>query len=253
MTIKNVEFEGAAGLKLSGIIDTPEGEATTWAVIAHCFTCNKSIPAVSRIARALKKEGIGVLRFDFAGLGASAGHFTESTFSADVEDLIAACNWMDSQGRTPQLLIGHSLGGAAVLAAAGRLPSIKAVATIAAPSDPGHVAEILGDRLQGVRETGVAEVQVAGHSIHIGAPLIEDLTSQTGHFDKIKNINAALLVIHSPDDQVVDVNHASIIYRHAEMPKSFVALDGADHLLTAPGVAVWAAKIIAAWASRYTH
>lgn len=246
-----VEFEGARGLKLAGILDTPEGAVKTWAVIAHCFTCNKSVPAVSRIAKSLNKLGIGVLRFDFAGLGASAGKFTESTFSADVEDLKAACKWMEGEGRTPKLLIGHSLGGAAVLAAAGDIPSVVAVATIAAPSDPGHVAELLKDRLAPVYEAGVAEIQIAGHTMMVGAPLFDDLTSQNEHHERIRNLNAALLVMHSPQDRVVDIHNAMDIYRTAEMPKSFIAFDGADHLMTKKGVAAWAGEMIAAWASRY--
>ncbi|MDI9587570.1 MAG: alpha/beta fold hydrolase [Acidobacteriota bacterium] len=251
MTEQQVEFACARGFNLSGIIDTPDGEVKTWAVIAHCFTCNKSVPAVSRIAKSLKRRGIGVLRFDFAGLGASAGSFTESTFSADVEDLKAACKWMQEQGRTPELLIGHSLGGAAVLAAAGDIPSVVAVATVAAPADPGHVAELLKDRLAPVYEYGVAEIQIAGHKMLVGAPLFDDLTSQDEHHERIRNLNAALLVIHSPQDQVVDIHNAMDIYRTANMPKSFIALDGADHLMTKKGVAAWAGEMIAAWADHY--
>ncbi|EPD31308.1 alpha/beta hydrolase family protein [Gleimia europaea] len=248
---QQVTFAGATGLKLSGVLDTPEGEPKTWAIVAHCFTCNMSVPAVSRIAKALKNRGIGVLRFDFAGLGASAGDFTESTFSADVEDLKAACRWMNSQGRTVKLLVGHSLGGAAVLAAAGDLASVVAVTTIAAPSDPGHVAEILKDRLAPVFQQGTAVIQIAGHEMLVGAPIFRDLQNQDDFHKKIGALSAALLVMHSPQDGVVDVHNAMDIYRSAQMPKSFVALDGADHLLTRPGVAVWAGEIIASWASRY--
>lgn len=249
--MENVTFTGARGLELSGILDRPDGPVTTYAIIAHCFTCNKSYPAVARVAKALKDMGIGVLRFDFAGLGQSAGHFTESTFSADVDDLVAACQWMADEGRTVELLIGHSLGGAAVLAATERVESIRAVATLAAPSDPGFVARQLADQLQTLGEEGIVEAVVAGHTVLIGAPLIDDLRNQTEHLRRIQRLPVPLLVMHSPTDTVVDISHANEIYRHAPMPKSFIALDGADHLLTRPAIGRWAAGIIAAWASRY--
>lgn len=249
--MENVTFVGSRGVELAGILDQPEDDATTYAIIAHCFTCNKSYPAVARVAKALKDMGIGVLRFDFAGLGQSAGNFTESTFSADVDDLVAASEWMQSRGHTVELLIGHSLGGAAVLAAAGRIPTIKAVATIAAPSDPGFVAKQLADQIKDIGEEGVVETIVAGHTVLIGAPLIDDLQSQSSHIQRIQNLPAPLLVMHSPDDTVVDIRHANAIYRHAPMPKSFIALDGADHLLTRAAAGRWVARMIAAWASAY--
>lgn len=249
--MENVTFIGSRGVELAGILDLPDGEVKTYAIIAHCFTCNKSYPAVARVAKALTDQGIGVFRFDFAGLGQSAGNFTESTFSADVDDLVAASEWMQSQGRTVELLIGHSLGGAAVLAATGRIPTVKAVTTIAAPSDPGFVAKQLADQVKNIGEQGVVETIVAGHTVLIGAPLIDDLQSQSSHIQRIQNLPAPLLIMHSPADTVVDVRHANVIYRHAPMPKSFVALDGADHLLTHPATGRWVARIIAAWASAY--
>ncbi|MDO5033853.1 MAG: alpha/beta fold hydrolase [Actinomycetaceae bacterium] len=251
MAEQTVMFEGATGLQLSGILDFPDEEPKAWAVIAHCFTCNKSLPAVARIAKALKKRGFGVLRFDFAGLGASAGNFVDSTFSADVADLKAACHWMEAEGRVPKVLIGHSLGGAAVLAAAGSLDSIEAVATIGAPADPAHLTQILKDRLDPVYREGSAVIQIAGHDMLVGAELFHDLKAQDDFHVKVRNLGKPLLILHSPRDGVVDIHNAMDIYRTAQMPKSFVSLDDADHLMTRPGVAAWAGEIIASWAARY--
>ena len=247
----DVRFLGAHGVELAGVIDLPETEPTSYAVIAHCFTCHKSYHAVTRIARALNAAGIAVLRFDFAGLGQSAGRFTESTFSADVDDLVAACAWMGEQGRPVELLVGHSLGGTAALAAAGRVASLRAVVTVASPSHPSFVAKRLADQVRTIGEDGVVEAIVAGRQMLIGAPLIEDLNAQDDYRERVRSLPVPLLVMHSPQDRVVDINNAHEIYRLAPMPKSFIAMDGADHLLSKPTIGQWVGGIVAAWAGKY--
>ncbi|MDO5722187.1 MAG: alpha/beta fold hydrolase [Actinomycetaceae bacterium] len=247
----DVSFTGAHGTQLAGVIDVPDTDPVGWAVIAHCFTCHKSYHAVTRLAKALNAAGIGVLRFDFAGLGKSAGRFTESTFSADVDDLVAACEWMASQGRPVGLLAGHSLGGTAALAAAARVDSLKAVVTLASPSHPSFVAKQLADQVRNIGEDGVVQAIVAGRQMLIGAPLIADLNAQEDYRQRLRQLQVPLLVLHSPQDTVVHINHANEIYRYAPMPKSFVALDGADHLMTDPKIAQWAGTLIATWAGRY--
>lgn len=246
-----VRFRGAHGVELAGVIDLPATAPSSYAVIAHCFTCHKSYHAVTRLAKALNLAGIGVLRFDFAGLGQSAGNFTESTFSADVDDLVAACEWMAAQGRPVQLLVGHSLGGTAALAAAGRVASLRAVVTVASPSHPRFLAQQLAEQVRNMGEDGVVQAVVAGRKMLIGAPLIADLNAQDDFRDHLRTLPVPLLVMHSPQDRVVHINHANEIYRLAPMPKSFIAMDGADHLLSKPNIGQWVGGIVTAWAGRY--
>jgi len=251
MTTTRVSFENPDGHRLAALLDRPvDGEPIAYALFAHCFTCSKDYKGVSRISRALARQGIAVLRFDFTGLGQSDGEFVDTTFSTNVEDLVAAAEFMTRDLAPPQLLIGHSLGGAAVLKAAQDIPSAKAVATIAAPSSPGHLVRHLGPQINEIEDQGMAEVQIGGRSIRIGRKLLEDISSASLH-DAVADLGRALMVFHSPIDNVVGIDHATTIFTTAKHPKSFVSLDTADHLLTDPEDALFVGSVIAAWARRY--
>lgn len=245
------DFTGAQGRRLSGRLELPTGRLHGWAIFAHCFTCGKDNVAAVRIARALAGAGIGVLRFDFAGLGDSEGAFADTSFSGNVSDLIAAAAAMDVAGMTPSLLVGHSLGGAAVLAAAGDLPSVKAVATLGAPFDVSNVLRQFEPRaLEEIAARGEADVKLAGRPFRVGKEFIDDLR----HHDlgaRIAALHRPLLIMHAPLDDTVGSDHATRIFVAALHPKSFVSLDHADHLLSRKVDADFAASMIAAWALRY--
>jgi putative redox protein len=250
MHSKTFEFQGAQGQPLAGRLDLPEGPVRVHALFAHCFTCTKNSLAAARVARALTAQGIGVLRFDFTGLGQSGGDFADSTFSGSVQDLLAAAGAMRDAGIAPQLLIGHSLGGAAALAAAADIAELKAVATIAAPFDVQHVTRLFGDQLQTLLDQGEAEVQLGGRPFRLRRAFVDDL-GRHDQRQRIAGLRRALLVLHAPGDAVVDIGNASSIFQAARHPKSFVSLDDADHLLTRAEDAAYAAEVIAAWATRY--
>lgn len=251
MSAHAFEFLNAAGERLSGRLEGPQGLARGWAVFAHCFTCGKDNLAATRISRALALEGFGVLRFDFTGLGASEGRFGDTSFSLNVQDLQSAAAAMAAAGMAPSLLIGHSLGGAAVLAAAGAIESVVAVATIAAPFDVAHVlAQFDPAGLAQIESTGRAEVVLGGRGFCVGLGLVDDLRRQD-QARRIAALRHALLVLHASGDRVVDIDHATRIFVAAHHPKSFVSLGGADHLLSDRRDAEYAAKVIAGWASRY--
>jgi putative redox protein len=244
------EFDNGRGQRLAGRLEEPLEPARAYALFAHCFTCSKDIAAATRISQALVERGIGVLRFDFTGLGNSEGDFANENFSSNVQDLLSAASAMASAGKAPQLLVGHSLGGAAVLAAAGDVDSVRAVTTIAAPSDPGHVTHLLADRIETIRHRGEAEVELAGRRFRIQRQFLEDLDGQ--RLDpRVRQLKRALLVLHSPSDRLVEIDQARRIFEMARHPKSFVSLDDADHLLSRPRDSEYAAETIAAWASRY--
>jgi putative redox protein len=250
MRSERFEFEGAQGQRLSGRLDLPEQTPRAFALFAHCFTCTKSSVAAVRVARALSAKGFGVLRFDFAGLGESGGDFADSTFSGSVGDLVAAAHAMAVRGAAPGLLIGHSLGGAAVLAAASRLPEVRAVVTIGAPFDVGHVTHLFAGGLDRLREQGEAEVDIGGRPFKLRRAFIDDLAVHD-QGARIAALRRALLVLHAPADKTVAIDNAAAIFQSARHPKSFVSLDDADHLLTRAADAQYAAEVIAAWASRY--
>ncbi len=244
-------FPGSGGDQLAARLDLPYGEPIAYALFAHCFTCSKDVLAASRISRGLVEKGLGVLRFDFTGLGSSDGDFANTDFSSNVEDLVAAAQALSRSHAGPRLLVGHSLGGAAVLAAATSIPSVTAVATVAAPFDPGHIEKLFPpETLATLRREGRAEVTLAGRAFTVGAGLIEDASSQNLQAC-LEELGSALLVLHSPTDDQVDVDNARQIYEAARHPKSFVTLDGADHLLTRPEDAQYVADILATWFSRY--
>ena len=228
----------------------PDGAHMATALFAHCFTCSKDIPAARRISARLAGAGIAVLRFDFTGLGHSGGEFANTTFTSNVEDIKLAAAALTARGMAPALLIGHSLGGAAVLRAARLIDSVQAVATIGAPFDPGHVTHNFGGALDEIAAHGSAEVQLGGRPIRIGQSFVEDV-SATALADDIAHLGRALLVLHAPRDETVGIENASRIFGAAKHPKSFVTLDEADHLITAPKDAEYAAEVIAAWAARY--
>ncbi|MEW9921446.1 alpha/beta fold hydrolase [Marimonas sp. MJW-29] len=250
MPTKRITFTGHAGDTLAARLDLPEGPHLATALFAHCFTCGKDIPAARRIAARLAGMGIAVMRFDFTGLGHSEGEFANTSFTSNVEDLIAACKHLDAEGLPPSLLIGHSLGGAAVLKAASEMPQIKAVATLGAPFDPGHVAHHFADALPEIISKGVAEVSLGGRPFQIGRDFIEDI-AKGALTPAIANLKAALLIMHAPQDATVSIDNASEIFLAAKHPKSFVTLDDADHLITRARDAEYAAEVIATWASRY--
>lgn len=244
------EFPGADGQKLAARLDAPDGPPVAYALFAHCFTCGKDVFAASRIAQALTEHGIAVLRFDFTGLGASEGDFANTNFSSNVQDLVAAADFMRAQLQAPALLIGHSLGGAAVLAAAGAMAEVKAVVTIAAPSDPAHVTGLFGEHVQTIEEQGEAQVQLAGRPFKIKRQFLIDAAEQRLDVSTAQ-LRRALLVLHAPGDRTVDISNALHIFTAAKHPKSFVSLDDADHLLTRKDDALWVAAMIAAWSRRY--
>lgn len=243
-------FPNSKGEVLSGNLELPSGEPRAFALFAHCFTCSKDTIAASVISKSLTEVGIGVLRFDFTGLGNSQGDFSNTNFSSNVEDLFSACTHLEKKFLYPELLIGHSLGGAAVLKAATQLENVKAVVTIGAPSDVGHVSHLFeGDRDK-IEKDGEAEVNLAGRKFNIKKQLIDDL-NDTEILEGVKNLNKALLVMHSPTDNIVSVEHAAKIFMAAKHPKSFISLAGADHLLMNRRDAEYVAKVIGAWSDRY--
>ena len=250
MKVERVTFLGSEGQKLDARLDAPDEAPRAYALFAHCFTCGKDVFAASRIAQQLTEHGIAVLRFDFTGLGASEGEFANTNFSSNVADLIAAATHLRQAYRAPTMLIGHSLGGAAVLAAAGDIPESKAVVTIAAPSDPAHVTGLFRDRIPQIEAQGEAEVLLAGRPFKIKRQFLVDAAEQKV-VEKVARLQRALLVMHSPRDATVDIGNATRIFTVAKHPKSFVSLNDADHLLTEKKDAVYAANVIAAWAEPY--
>ncbi|MEM9320007.1 MAG: bifunctional alpha/beta hydrolase/OsmC family protein [Pseudomonadota bacterium] len=250
MGTERFTFPGSTGHDLAARLDLPDGPHLATALMAHCFTCGKDIPAARRIAARLAAMGIAVLRFDFTGLGHSGGEFENTSFSSNVADLVAAAKALDARGMAPALLVGHSLGGAAVLRAASQINSAKAIATIGAPFDPGHVTHNFADALEKIGADGVAEVQLGGRPIRIGRAFVEDVRAEKLS-PVIGELDAALLVMHAPRDATVGIENATQIFLAAKHPKSFVTLDDADHLVTRAQDAEYAADVIAAWAGRY--
>lgn len=251
MPRQKVEFTNAEGHALAGALELPDsGTPKAYALFAHCFTCGKDVIAATRIARTLADQGIAVLRFDFTGLGGSEGDFANTTFSSNVSDLEAAAKFLADEHQAPALLIGHSLGGAAVLAVARRLKSVKGVVTIAAPASPQHIEHLFADQSCNIREEGRAPVSIGGRTFELGAELLEDLDNWSLE-DTVGALRKPLLIFHSPVDQVVNVDEAAKIFQAAKHPKSFVTLDDADHLLSNQGDADYVALTLTAWASRY--
>ncbi len=250
MPAERFDFRNAQGLELAALLDRPDGPHRAVALFAHCFTCGKNNRAARRIADGLKRQGIAVLRFDFTGLGASEGEFANTTFSSNVDDLVAAADHLRKTLTGPAILIGHSLGGAAVLAAAHRVPEARAVVTINAPSDPAHVAGLLGDHVPDIKERGEVEVMLAGRPFRVRRAFLDDIAEQR-LTENIATLHKALLVFHAPTDDTVGIANASHIFTSAKHPKSFISLAGADHLISRPGDAAYVANVIAAWAERY--
>lgn len=249
MAAVDFDFSNPAGRKLTGVLETGPGPVRAWAVFAHCFTCDKTSLAATRVSRALAALGVGVLRFDFTGLGESEGEFGLG-LSGDVQDVVCAARAMAATGRTPRLLIGHSFGGAAVLAAAGAIESVAAVAVIGTPFDAEHVLSHVGDQLDDATHGRRVPVSIAGRDFQLGADFVEDIRSHNQRA-RIAGLKRALLVLHSPVDETVSIDNASGIFQAARHPKSFVSLDDANHLLTREADADYAAAVIAAWAGRY--
>lgn len=245
-----IRFPGAHGELLAARLDAPAGVPHAYALFAHCFTCSKDSLAATRIAAALKERGIAVLRFDFTGLGGSQGDFANTDFSSNVGDLVAAADYLRREHAAPALLIGHSLGGAAVLAAAAGIPEAKAVVTIGAPFEPGHVAHLLAPARAEIEARGEAEVDLAGRRFRVRRQFLEDLAAADNR-EAIGRLRRALLVMHAPGDRTVAIDNAAQIFQAARHPKSFVSLDDADHLLSRRPDAAYAAQVIAAWAARY--
>lgn len=245
-----VEFQGAASNKLAGRLHLTPAPPRAFALFAHCFTCSKDLKSAVSVSRGLAEQDIATLRFDFTGLGESEGDFADSNFSSNVEDLVAAADMLRERYQAPTILVGHSLGGAAVLAAAHHIPEVRAVATIGAPCDPAHVRENFRGHIDEIESKGEARVELAGRSFRITRQFLDDLEDRNQQ-EKIHALGRALLVFHSPHDEVVGVDNARRIYEAARHPKSFVSLDGADHLLSKRADARYVSTVLAAWASRY--
>lgn len=251
MKTQTVHFKNANGDQLTGRMALPpDSHPHNFAIFAHCFTCTKNLTAVRNISNALAREGFGILRFDFTGLGESDGQFEETNFSANITDLKAAADFLDEHYSSPSLLIGHSLGGSAAIFAAAQIPSVLAVATLGAPSDPEHVTHLLESSLEEIQQQGKAKVKIGGRGFTIQKQFLEDLQAHTLP-ETAQNLDRALLILHSPQDRIVGIKNAEEIYRAAKHPKSFISLDGADHLLSTSSDSKYAGKVIGTWASRY--
>ena len=251
MASQKVRFRNATGYELSAKLEFPVNQHPhTFAVFAHCFTCNKNLAAVRNISRALNMEGFAVLRFDFTGLGDSEGDFADTNFTSNVLDLIAAAEFLQQEYTAPAIMIGHSLGGAAALCAGSQVDSIKAIATIGAPSDPEHLSHLLEGNIEEIENTGEAYVTISGRKFKVKQQFLEDIREQSigEHLQKLRK---ALLIMHSPQDEVVAIDHAANLYTNAFHPKSFITLDGADHLLSNKADSLYAGNMIANWAKRY--
>ncbi|MDP9412595.1 MAG: alpha/beta fold hydrolase [Pseudomonadota bacterium] len=244
------EFISKAGQMLMGRIDRPAGKPRAWALFAHCFTCGKDLPSAQIIAQTLATEGIAVLRFDFTGLGGSGGDFANTNFSSNLDDLVSAADWLRENEDAPSLLIGHSLGGAAALAVAQEIPELRAVVTIGAPSNPGHILHLFGENVQAIEEKGEVEVNLAGRPFTVRRQLLKDISTAQIE-SKVRVLRKALLILHAPTDDVVGIDNAGELFGWAKHPKSFLTLDRADHLLKRREDAAYAGQAIAAWANRY--
>lgn len=251
MKTLKITFPNDENQQLTGYLELPTNQKPhNFAIFAHCFTCNKNFHAPKNVSRSLASQGFGVLRFDFTGLGESEGEFADSNFSGNVSDLIAAAKFLESEYQAPSLLVGHSLGGAATLFAAGNLDSIKAVATINAPSNLEHIKEHFESSLDELNTRGVASVNIGGRPFKLKKQFIEDLGTKNSQ-QKFSEFRKALLILHAPQDKIVSINHAEEIYKAAKHPKSFVVLDGADHLLSNPDHSIYAGEVIATWSKKY--
>jgi putative redox protein len=251
MSSTRIQFANAQGEQLSARLDLPVSEHPhTFAVFAHCFTCNKNLNAVRNISRALNQAGIAVLRFDFTGLGDSEGAFEDTNFTSNVDDLVLACAYVAEHYQAPELIVGHSLGGAAVICAAAQVASIQAVATIGAPFAPGHVGHLVASKAEEIELTGEAEVNIGGRPFRVRKQFLEDIVAQS-LTDKLKSMRKAFLILHSPQDRTVEIENAAKLYKAAHHPKSFVSLDGADHLLSDKKDSNYVGEVIANWSKRY--
>jgi len=250
MSEKTVKFPGTQGFELAARLELPAGEPRAFALFAHCFTCSKDTKAAAYISQALAARGIAVLRFDFTGLGASGGEFADTSFSSNIGDLVAAAKVLREQHRAPQILIGHSLGGTAVLAAAPQIPEVRAVATLGAPFDPEHVAHLIEPGRAEIEAKGEAQINIGGRAFRVKRQFLDDL-ARHDLAKSIAGMRKALLVFHSPRDKVVGIDNAAKIFVAARHPKSFVSLDDADHLISRAEDAAYAAEVLAAWASRF--
>jgi putative redox protein len=252
MRTTKVSFTNQNGDSLAARLEVPANQHPhTYAIFAHCFTCNKNLNAVKNIARALTQEGFALLRFDFTGLGESEGDFADTNFSSNVSDLVDAANFLSENYQAPKLLIGHSLGGAAVLMAKQSIDSIQAVATIGAPYQPEHVSHLIEDSVEEIQNNGVARTKIGGRTFTVKKQFLDDLASLPSAHSPIGNLNAALLVLHSPQDSTVGIDNATNIYKAASHPRSFVSLDGADHLLSQEDDSLYAGDVISSWVRRY--
>ncbi|MGB1040285.1 MAG: bifunctional alpha/beta hydrolase/OsmC family protein [Flavobacteriales bacterium] len=251
MSIQKITFQNSNNHSLSARLELPDNqEPHNFAIFAHCFTCNKNLSAIRNISRALNKKGIAVLRFDFTGLGESEGDFVDTNFSSNIEDLIAASDFLTKEYKAPTILVGHSLGGAAVIFAAKLIESIKAVATIGAPSSPDHVQHLFSADLDSIKKEGVSEVNIGGRPFNISNKFIEDIESKSMK-TCIKSLRKPILIIHSPQDETVGIQNAKELYQFAHHPKSFVSIDGADHLMTRKKDSEYVGGVISGWVERY--
>ncbi len=250
MKSEKIIFKNQSNEELAGRLELPDTEPQAFAIFAHCFTCGKDASAATRIARAMASKGYGTLRFDFTGLGNSDGDFSNTNFSSNVGDLISAAQYLEKNFQAPKILIGHSLGGAAVLVAGTKIKSVKAIVAIAAPSDPGHVAHLFADKSEAIARDGAAEVNLAGRKFTVKKQFLDDISEQK-LVELLPHLGKAVLIAHSPVDELVSVDHAAKIYTAAHHPKSYISLDKANHLLTRKEDSDWIAGLIAAWATRY--
>jgi uncharacterized protein len=246
-----VQIPSRNGLSLAARIDVPEQAHHATVLFAHCFTCGKDVLAASRISRGLVEQGFAVVRFDFAGIGASDGEFAESNFSSNVQDILDAVDWLRTHYQAPDLMIGHSLGGTAVLAASSEVPEAKGVVTIAAPSDPVHILKLIGEtNVQAIELNGAADVDLEGRIFHIKRQFLEDIADHKV-LNEVRKLNKPLLIMHAAEDRTVPIEHATAIFHAASHPKSFISLGESDHLVTNKNDAIFIAEMIASWSRHY--